>query len=173
MGQRSSEPRIARQGSSAVLRDGFLSSQAAISNERPAITRGLAKIGIRWTCPQADIDIYARGTNTSEFLYFSHRETVEGHFPHDYLAAPGEAAFEYVEFTRDIDLRTAEAFINFYGGKCPDSPAGIIRIWFGDHTYEGRFVIAAREGNQGGKPAGQMTGEHWTRIDIKKIVHLE
>ena len=92
----------------------FLGEHTAISQERPAARRGVAKIGIHWTCPGADLDIYARGGPASDFLFYGNTDTPEGHFPHDYQQAPGDAsAFEYVEFTHPIDLETRGGFCEF------------------------------------------------------------
>jgi hypothetical protein len=150
----------------------FLGTDTAVSRERPAARRALAKIGIRWTCPGADLDIYARGGPASEFLFYGNTSTPEGHFPHDYQQAPGDAsALEYVEFTRPIDLETAEAFVNFYGGSCTAAPSGIVRLWFDNKVYEGQFALAATHGNQGARSNGRMTGPYWARIDLKKLAH--
>jgi hypothetical protein len=148
----------------------FLDPQATISHEAPQTLRGLAKIGIRWNCP-VDLDIYARGSSQSQFLYYGNTDTGEGHFPHDYTNAPGGTAFEYVEFTQPVDLSTVEAFVNFYGGTCSTGPSGVVRLWFDNRIYEGRFALAAREGNQGKQLSG-MTGPDWTEIDVKSLLHM-
>jgi hypothetical protein len=150
---------------------GFLDIHVPISHDRPATLRGLAKIGIRWTCP-ADLDIYARGGASGEFLYFGNKDTPEGHFPHDYTNAP-DAAYEYVEFSREIDLSALEAFVNFYAGSCQSPPAGIVRLWFKNRIYEGHFALNATHGNQGDGRNGHMTGPYWTRIDVRKLLHVD
>lgn len=150
---------------------GFLDDHATISHEAPQARRGLAKIGIRWTCP-VDLDIYARGSSQNPFLYYGHTDSSEGHFPHDYTAAPGGSSFEYVEFTHPVDLSTMEAFVNFYGGTCPVGPSGIVRLWFDNRIYEGSFALNATEGNHGGRQSGRMTGPDWTEIDVKSLLHM-
>jgi len=151
---------------------GFLDTHATISHVRPPTLRGLAKIGIRWACP-VDLDIYARGGPSTEFLYYGHTETAEGHFPHDYTQAPDGSAFEYIEFTREIDLSRMEAFVNFYGGTCPAGPSGIVRLWFNNHIYEGQFALAAKGGNHGDGRPDHMTGPYWAQINVKKLLHIE
>jgi hypothetical protein len=150
----------------------FLDEHAAITRERPQTLRGLAKIGIRWSC-DVDLDIYARGSADMPFLYYNNKNSTDGNFPHDYTNSPGQTAFEYVEFTRPIDLMTMQAFVNFYGGTCPTSPSGQVRLWFQGHVYEGHFALEAHAGNSGGKVMGAMAGPDWTEIDIKKLLHLE
>ena len=150
---------------------GFLDDHAVISHEAPRTMRGLAKIGIRWTCP-VDLDIYARSSSQNPFLYYGHTDLSEGHFPHDYTAAPDGSSFEYVEFTHPIDLSTMEAFVNFYGGTCPTGPRGIIRLWFDNRIYEGRFALTATEGNHGGRQSGRMTGPDWTEINVNSLLHM-
>jgi hypothetical protein len=144
---------------------------ATISHEALQARRGLAKIGISWTCP-VDLDLYARGSSQNSFLYYRHPDSPEGHFPHDYTNAPGGTAFEYVEFTHPIDLSTMEAFVNFYGGSCPVGPSGIVRLWFDNRIYEGHFALAATEGNHGDLLSGRMTGPDWTAIDVKSLLHM-
>jgi hypothetical protein len=157
---------------SPVAPGGFLDIHAPISHDRPHSTRGLVKIGIRWACP-VDLDLYARSSASSDFLYFGHRDTPEGHFPHDYTNAPDGSAFEYVEFTREIDLSTLEAFVNFYGGTCQTGPSGIVRLWFENRVYEGHFALSAKQGNQGDGRDSHMTGSYWTQINVKKLLHVE
>jgi hypothetical protein len=149
----------------------FGNEHAPITTERPQTLQGLAKIGIRWSCA-VDLDIYARGSADMPFLYFGNTNSPEGHFPHDYTNSPGQTAFEYVEFTRPIDLSTMQAFVNFYGGTCPTGPSGQVRLWFNGHVYEGHFALEAHEGNGGNKIMGAMAGPDWTEIDIKKLLHI-
>jgi hypothetical protein len=149
---------------------GFLDAHATISHEAPQTWRGLAKIGISWSCP-VDLDIYARGSSQNPFLYYGHTDSSEGHFPHDYTNAPGGSSFEYVEFTHPIDLSTMEAFVNFYGGSCASGPSGIVRLWFDNRIYEGHFALTATIGNHGQRESGQMTGPDWTEINVKSLLH--
>ena len=152
----------------------FMREGAPISRERPKGTRGPAKIGIRWSCPGADLDLYARANQTSPFLYYGNRNMPDGQFPHDYQVAPaGDAAFEFVEFTRPVDLGSMQAFINFFRGNCPSGPNGIVRLWFDNKIYEAPFVLTATRGNGGEGRDGPAIGPHWAAIDIKKLANLK
>jgi hypothetical protein len=152
--------------------DRFMDEHAAISTERPQTLVGLVRIGIRWSCPNVDLDLYARGSPDHEFLYYGHPDSNEGHFPHDYTSPPNGSAVESVEFRQPIDLSKMEAFVNFFGGNCPGGPDGVVRIWFNNHVYEDHFALQAEEGNHGAQVLGHMWGSDWTEIDVKKLVGI-
>jgi hypothetical protein len=55
----------------------------------------------------------------------------QGRANKDYLDATGEKQFEFIEFSKEIDLTKAEVAINLDSGTLPSGPAGTLRVWFG------------------------------------------
>jgi|GEM_PF-2035194 len=146
----------------------FLRDDVPISRTPPTTTTGVAWIGLKWTAP-ADIDLYARPDGASPWLFFGNVRTEAGLFNKDHLTATGEGQFEYIEFVRAIDLTKAEAAINLYSGELRTPPEGVVRIWFGAAVYEAPFKLGATRGNRGAPP---MSGAHWIRIDLRKVLGL-
>jgi len=146
----------------------FLRDDVPISRTPPTTTTGIAWVGLKWGAP-CDIDLYARAQGTSSWLFFGNARTEEGRFDKDFLTGTGARQFEFIEFARPIDLAKAEVAINLYEGDLPAPPEGVIRVWFGGHVYEAPFKLAAPRGNRGAQP---MTGSHWLRIDLRKVVGL-
>jgi len=146
----------------------FLRDDAPIAKTPPSIVKGVAWVGLKWnaTC---DLDLYARGEASSAWLYFSNGRTSEGYFNKDFQTGTGDAQFEYVEFTRDVDLGKAEVAINLYSCDAAAPPEGTVRVWFAGKVYEAPFKLAVRTGNRGVMP---IAGPHWLRVDLRKVVGL-
>ncbi|HAV62597.1 MAG TPA: hypothetical protein DCY13_09555 [Verrucomicrobiales bacterium] len=135
----------------------------------PTTLTGPLKIGIRWE-GNIDLDLYARPEPRGETLFFQHQESAAGYYFKDHRSSP-EREFEFIEFTRAVDLREVEASVNFYEGRTPAGPEGEIRVEFQGRIYTGRFALAAREGNQG--RGGPRQDDHWRRIDLLRVVGVE
>jgi hypothetical protein len=129
---------------------------------------GPLKIGIRWK-DNIDLDLYATPRPGAETLFFQHPRSPEGYYDMDHRSSPGRD-YEFVEFETPVDIRKAEAFVNFYAGSCADGPRGEIRIEFLDRIYRGSFSIEASEGNRG--RSGPSQNEFWTPIPIHEILGL-
>src|SRR5262249_50101385 len=140
---------------------------APISHTPPSVSIGIAWIGLKWAVP-CDIDLYSRASASSEWMFFAHVRTDDGFFNKDEREGT-EGRFEFVEFTRAIDLSKAEVAINLYAADLPAAPEGVIRIWFAGAIYEAPFKLGARTGNRGALP---MSGPYWLRIDLRKVVGL-
>jgi hypothetical protein len=147
----------------------FLRDDVPLSRMPPAASKGVAWVGIKWGAA-CDIDLYARGDPSSPWLYFGSARSAEGYFNKDIRSGGEEAQFEYVEFTRAIELGKAEAAINLYSCEAAVLPEGAVRIWFAGKVYEAPFKLTAKSGNRGAMP---MVGPHWLRIDLRKIVGLK
>jgi hypothetical protein len=78
--------------------------------------------------------------------------------------------YEFIEFESPVDVRKAQAYVNFYAGSCPGGPTGEVRIEFLDRIYGGTFAIASPEGNQG--RSGPAQAAFWTQIPIHEILRL-
>lgn len=146
----------------------FLHEHVAISREPPTTTKGVAWVGLRWRAA-GDIDLYTRADATRPWLFFGNTQTEDGRFNKDHRSATGETQFEFVEYTRELDLTKAQVAINFYEGQLNASPEGVIRVWFDRRVYEATWKIAAHSGNGGAPP---MSGPHWLTIDLRKVVGL-
>jgi hypothetical protein len=146
----------------------FLREDMPISRTPPAASKGIAWVGLKWNAP-CDLDLYTRGEASNPWLYYASVRTTEGYFNKDYQTGTGDAQFEYVEFTREIDLGKAEVAINLYACDAAAPPEGTVRVWFSGNVYEAPFRLMARSGNKGAQP---MTGPHWLRVDLRKVVGL-
>jgi hypothetical protein len=146
----------------------FLREDVPISRTPPATSTGIAWIGIKWGAP-CDLDLYARPDGASPWLFYGQVRSADGYFNKDYLSAPGDKQFEYIEFNRPIDLNRVEVAVNLYSGDLPTGPEGIIRVWFNGQVYEAPFKLAAKSGSRGALP---MSGPYWLRLDLRKIVGL-
>ncbi|MCW5702320.1 MAG: hypothetical protein KIT82_07030 [Bradyrhizobium sp.] len=146
----------------------FLHDNAPISTTPPAVTSGIAWIGLRWKVP-ADIDLYTRRENSRPWLYFANTQSPDGRFNKDHRSATGDLQFEFVEFLQPIDLAKAQVAINLYEGNLSAAPEGQIRVWFDRKIYEAPWKIAATRGNGGAPP---MSGPNWITIDLRKVVGL-
>lgn len=146
----------------------FLRDDIPLSHTPPSTTLGVAWIGIKWTAP-CDLDLYTRGDTKSPWLFYGSTRTDEGLFNKDFTSATGDKQFEFVEYTRAIDLSMTEIAINLYAGDLPTPPEGVVRVWFGGKVYEAPFKIAATRGNRGAMP---ISGGNWLKIDPRKVVGL-
>jgi hypothetical protein len=146
----------------------FLRDDVPLTRTPPAASKGVAWVGIKWAAA-CDIDLYARGDPSSPWLYFGSARSAEGYFNKDIRSGGEEAQFEYVEFTRAIELGKAEAAINLYSCEAAALPEGAVRIWFAGKVYEAPFKLTAKSGNRGAMP---IAGPHWLRIDLRKVVGL-
>lgn len=146
----------------------FLDDGVTISTVPPATTTGAVKVGLRWS-QAIDIDLYARGSDDADWLYFGNVQSPEGHFAKDFLSGTGDTSFEYVEFERPIDLNTLGIAVNFYAGIVQAPPEGVVRISFDNQVYEAPFHLEATHGNQGQPP---MDGAYWLVIDPLRVTGI-
>jgi hypothetical protein len=138
------------------------------SSPPPSQMVGPLKIGIRWK-ENIDLDLYAAPRRDAETLFFQHPRSPEGYYFKDHRSSPGRE-YEYIEFESPVDVRKAQAFVNFYDGSCPGGPRGEVRIEFLNRIYGGTFAIASQEGNQG--RSGPAQGAFWTQIPIQEILRI-
>ena len=132
----------------------------------PSRMTGPLKIGIRWK-DNIDLDLYARPRPGAERLFFQHPHSAEGYYFKDHRSSPGRE-YEYIEFETPVDIRDAQASVNFYAGFCPGGPTGEVRIEFLDRIYRGSFSIESDEGNQG--RGGRSQAKFWSDIPIQQIL---
>jgi hypothetical protein len=146
----------------------FLRDDVVISKTPPASSKGFMWVGIRWDA-SCDLDLYARGEASSPWLYFGSGRTAEGYFNKDFVSGTGEAQYEFVEFSREVDLSKAEVAVNLYSCNAATAPEGNARIWFSGKVFESPFKLGAKNGNKGVMP---IAGPNWVRIDLRKVVGL-
>ena len=138
------------------------------AHQPPTRTVGPLKIGIRWQ-GNLDLDLYARADPRAERLYFEQPRAAEGYYYKDHRTSP-DREYEFVEFTRPVDLHAVEAAVSFYQGSAPGGAEGEVRLEFDGRIYSGRFRIEADHGNQGREGAGQ--APFWTRLDVPQVLGL-
>jgi hypothetical protein len=139
----------------------------------PTSLTGPAWIGIRWT-ETVDLDLYARCSANSPFLYYGNRLSPEGRHDFDFKGGTGED-FEVVELLAPCgDISKAEVWVNFFNGSVRTPIKGDVAIKFGGGLYKTRFTMPALAGNggRGFAPNGTMTGPNWVRIDVRSLLRL-
>ena len=133
------------------------------------------RIGVSWTAPKADLDLFVRPTPSSPVIYFGQASTEEGQLYKDFRNSPING-FETVALNGTYDLSDTLLAINLYGGKVPaDGVSGEIRIAIDDQVWAKSFTIAAKQGNKG-KGAetvmrdGQVPNKAWIIIKPEDIL---
>lgn len=159
------------QGGDAFLRDNVKLTRRPPPSPVCQVTR----IGIRWAAP-VDIDLYARNSPSNPYLSFRETKTVEGVYVYDHQTSPDAGqTLEYIEFTKPFDLRHGDVWLNYYAKPTQPGPKGEVRVFCDDRIYGGTpFEFSVTNGNQaaGFNPAGGMTGPHWLRVDVARVVGL-
>jgi len=146
----------------------FLRNDAPISRNPPSVSAGIAWVGIKWTSP-CDLDLYARGDASSPWLYFGNSRSSEGQFNKDFTNATGDSQFEFIAFTRAVELAKAEVAVNLYTCNVSTPPEAIVRVWFSAKIYETQIRLGAKNGNKGAMP---IAGPYWVKVDLRKVVGL-
>lgn len=147
----------------------FMSDSVVLSNTPPNKTIGKLKIGIRWPCKECDIDLYAKTSAAGEYLYYGKASTDEGTYFKDFQNSPDTInGLEYIEFTKEIDVSTVDAKINFYKGTTEKPVSGSVRAEFDGKVYEKPFTINATQGNSAGSDPN-----YWTMINIKELLGIK
>lgn len=133
------------------------------------------RIGVSWTAPKADLDLFVRPTPSSPVIYFGQVSTEEGQLYKDFRNSPVNG-FETVALNGTYDLSDTSLAINLYGGKVPaGGVSGEIRIAIDDQVWAKSFTIAAKQGNKG-KGAesvmrdGQVPNKAWIIIKPTDIL---
>lgn len=152
----------------------WLQPNVPLATAAPSSLKGPLKLGIRWPCAQADVDLYARASTSAPFAFFGLPQTPEAIYPRDFRTSPDrEGKFEIIEFKQDVNLAQVEAYINLYEGSCPESVKGVVRAQFGDgKPYEMPFKIEAKTGNRGRLQDGTFSPPYWTKVDIRQLLKL-
>jgi len=151
----------------------FMHPDASISTFPPSVAIGKLKIGIRWDCLPCDIDIYARGGGDRPFLYYNHRESVEGEYFKDFRSSPDTTnGLEYIEFNNPVNLYELQVLVNHYAGEDASGPKGVVRIWFNGKTYEIPFHLNSTKGNLGQDVQHASTSPNWRVFDVAEILGL-
>jgi hypothetical protein len=128
-------------------------------------------VGIKWDCKNCDLDLYAKASPKAEWLNFAQIETSEGR----YFKYAGDAAqpidgVEYVEFNNTINPSDIVIAINFYEGKAPGGPQGIVRISVGNRLYQKPFAIRAEQGNKGLDERSLLNSPYWAVIKASDVI---
>ncbi|GEM_PF-1261837 len=133
----------------------------------PTTLIGPMKIGILWQ-GDVDLDLYARAHDETEVLYFQHTHAPEGYYYKDHRSSP-EREYEFIEFTEPVDVRQAQASVNFYERRTPGGMNGEILIEFQGRIYTGQFELAGRSRQP--RPR-RLEREFWDASDILKVLGL-
>jgi hypothetical protein len=157
--------RISRE---VAVTDWIRSDEVATSTQRPAVTVGQIKIGIRWS-GNWDLDLYASAAPGCPTLFFQQPRSPEGYYYRDHRSSPGRE-FEFIEFTSPVDVTQVEASVNFYRGSAPGGPSGEVRVEFDGRIYGGAFHIPASSGNRGQSDPSQ--AKYWVRVNLAQLLHL-
>lgn len=151
----------------------FMNDNVPISKTPPSKTKGLLKIGIRWGCKNCDVDLYAKSNTAPNYLYYSHGETEEGKYFKDFTSSPDTInGLEYIEFTRDVDIKNLSVLVNLFSGFSLTGIDGVVRAYFDGKVYEKPFNIKAMTGNNGSDIEQASTSRNWAVIDVKSLFSL-
>jgi hypothetical protein len=145
----------------------FLRDDTPIATTPPNNTKGILWLGIRWT-GNCDLDLYAR-YGTGSWLFFGNTKSADGFFNKDFTSGTGEAQYEFIEFIRAVEIEKIEVAVNLYSCDAASPPEGTLRAWFEGKVFQGTIRFGARTGNRGSQP---MSGGHWVRVDLPKILRL-
>jgi hypothetical protein len=147
----------------------FMRDDVPIATTPPTNTKGILWVGARWsgTC---DVDLYGRGEPSAPWLYFGSSRTNEGLFNKDFTSGTGDAQYEFIEFTREVEIGKAEIAVNLYACDAGSPPEPILRAWFGGKVFQTSLRFGAKTGNRGAPP---MSGPHWVRVDLRKVLGLK
>lgn len=145
----------------------WLSPDATIENRAPPATRSTVKVGIRWDCTSCDLDIYARGTDGSPWIYYGNRRTNFGKFFKDWMTSPDASnGLEVVHFTKPVLIEDMQIMVNFYSGATQEPPVGALRIFMNGKIYEAPFQIRTIEGDKGSNRSNPSRSGAWYSFDL-------
>ena len=130
---------------------------------------GITGIGIMWSAPGCDFDLWVKPTPTARDLYFGHIQSPEGRYYHDYRDRNQGVDYEYVELKNPVDLHQAKAYVNFFKGAAAN-PSGLVVLHYGDRTYQGSFTLRAQSGNQAADRDQRGQSPHWVEIDLMQLL---
>ncbi len=130
---------------------------------------GITGIGIMWSAPGCDFDLWVKPTPTARDLYFGHTQSPEGRYYHDYRDRNQGVDYEYVELKNPVDLRQVKAYVNFFKGAAAN-PSGLVVLHYGDRTYQASFTLRAPSGNQAAARDQRAQSPHWVEIDLMQLL---
>jgi hypothetical protein len=130
---------------------------------------GITGIGIMWSAPGCDFDLWVKPTPTARDLCFGHIQTPEGRYYHDYRDRNQGVDYEYVELKNPVDLRQVKAYVNFFKGTTAN-PSGVVVLHYGGRTYQSSFTLRAQVGNQAADRDQRGQSPHWVEIDLMRLV---
>jgi hypothetical protein len=134
----------------------------------PSSRLGLG-IGIMWSLPGCDIDLYVKPGPDARDLYYRNHVSKEGRYFRDYRDRNDRQDYEYVELKDSVDLRQVKVWVNFFAGRS-SSPTGVVIVYHQGRTYQSTFQISATSGNGGADPGRRERSRYWTEIDLQRIV---
>ncbi len=122
------------------------------------------EIGLTWSCPSCDLDLYAVPYPGADVLYYGNTSTAQGLYWKDFTNSPQATnGQEVIQFNVPIDLRVLRIYVGFYNGHAPGGVDGEVRLSVNGWTYAMPFHLDAEQGRQGagmratlrtGKPSG-------------------
>lgn len=127
-------------------------------------------IGIMWSIPGLDLDLYVWHHPEAAPLFFRNTSTSEGRYIHDYVdqnAAVGD--YEKVILDAPSDLNRLRAFVNFFAGQSAAPVEGKVFLRHRGQTLHGTFELAARSGNQGNDLANRSSSPFWTELKLTNL----
>lgn len=108
-------------------------------------------VGLRWSCAQCDIDLYARKNSTEDWLYYAARRNADGQHVKDFTSSPLTSnGYETIEYWAPVNLDKLDLGIAFYSGHAPTGADVEVRVMIEGHTYAKTFHIPAIQGEGAG-----------------------
>jgi hypothetical protein len=129
---------------------------------------GKTGIGLAWGV-DADIDLYVRADPRAKELSYQLKQTPEGRLVSgDIRHANVGRTYEYMEFSRPIDLSRATVWVNYYRGRAR-AVLGQVVLFRDGRVWVGQFRIAAARGNGGSDADRRDRSPYWQRIDLDQL----
>lgn len=131
---------------------------------------GTTGVGIAWSAPGTDLDLYVKASPRAHELYYRNTISAEGRYFRDYRNRNVDLDYEYVELKQSVNITELEVWVNYYSGKAP-TPEGKVCMHFNGRTFVGGFKLAASRGNHAGDSRHRDTSPYWVRLNVLELVN--
>lgn len=148
----------------------FLNKNVLTNSTPPISTIDQLKIGISWDC-ECDLDLHV-AYREGKALNYKNKTSAYGKFYKDLTnSTSAKNAFEYAEFTREIEAKDLQIAVNLFKGTPVNGASGFIRIWLPNQSgvWGIPFHIKATKGDAG---SGSRESDTWVTVNPADIFRL-
>jgi hypothetical protein len=145
-------------------------TEQAVAQDLSQVSDEKTAIGIMWSTPGVDLDIYVWPNNTEKPLYFGNTRTIYGNFVKDYMTSNDRADYELVILNSSPEsLESIRVAVNLYSGTPTNTVKGKVFTRHKGKIFTGTFDLAAKEGNMGGNRMSLQDDPHWASISMRSL----